>query len=92
MSFLRIEAAVDKLLIILLDITYMSHLQKVIACIHFHTNRIQRLHYLGHVRNNRFASVGKFGQKMVFNDGVNAELHLLRVNQYKFQFSRMLLI
>ena len=92
MSFLRIEAAVDKLLIILLDITYMSHLQEVIACIHFHTNRIQRLHYLGHVRNNRFASIRKFGQKMVFNDGINAELHLLRVDQHKFQFSRMLLI
>ena len=92
MSFLRIQATVDKLLIIFLDITHMSHLQEVIACIHLHTNRIQRLHYLRHVCNNRLTSIGKFGQEMIFNDRVNAELHLLRIDQDKFQFSRMLLI
>ena len=92
MSFLRIQTTVDKLLIILLDITYMSHFQQVITGIHFHTDGIQSLHNFRHVRNNRFTAIGKFGKEMVFNDRVDAELYLLRVDQDKLQFSRMFLI
>ena len=92
MPLFRIQTTVDKLLIIFSDITYMRHLQQVITGIHLHTNRIQRLHYLRHVCNNRLTAIGKFGKEMVFNDRVDAELYLLRVDQDKLQFSRMFLI
>ena len=92
MPLFRIQTTVDKLLIIFSYITYMRHLQQVITGIHLYTNRVQGLHNLRYVCNNRFASIRKFGQEMIFNHRIDAEFYFLRVDQYKFQFCRMLLI
>ena len=92
MSLFRIQTAVDKFLVIFSDITHMRHLQKVITGIHLHTNRVQGLHYFRYVRNNRFASIRKFGKEVIFNHRIDTEFHFLRIDQHKLQFCRMLLI
>ena len=92
MSLFGIQAAVDKFLIILLDITHVCHLQEVITGIHLHTNRIQGLHHFGYIRDNRFATVGQLGEKMILDYRVDTEFNFFRVDQHELQFSRMLLI
>ena len=92
MSFLRIELAVDELLVILLDIAHVGQLQEVVARVHLHADRIEGLHHLGDIRNDGLSVAGKLGQEMMLNDGIDAELHLLGVHQHEFQFRRMLLI
>src|SRR3712207_5577436 len=92
MSFFRIQAAIDELLVVFSDVTHMSHFQQVIPSIHFHTNRIQRLHHFGHIRNDRFSLIGQFGKEMILNHRIDAELYLLGVDQHKLQLGRMLLV
>ena len=92
MSLLRIQATVDKLFIIFFNVTHMRHFQQIIACIHFHANRIQGLHNLRYVCNNRFTTIGKLGKEMIFNNRIDTEFHFFRIDQNKFQFGRMFLI
>ena len=92
MSLFRIQFAVDEFLVILLDVAHMGSFQQVVAGIHLHTERVQRLHHLGHVGDDGIFAIGQFGKEMVFDHRIDAEFHFLGVDKHELQFSRMLLI
>jgi len=92
MSLFRIQLTVDKLLIIFLNIAHVCSFQQVVTGIHFHTDWIQRLHYLGYIRNDSIFPIGQLGKEVMFNHRIDTEFNFLRVYQHKLQFSRMLLI
>ena len=93
MSVLRIQLAVNELLVILLDIARLGHLQQVVAGIHLLAQRVQRAHHLGDVCDDGIRLlVWYLGQEVLLNSGIDAELHLLRVYQHYLQFCRMLLV
>ena len=92
MSLFRIQAAVDKLLVVFFDITHMRSFQQVVTGVHFDTDRVQSLYNLGNIRYNGILTVGQLGKEMMFYHRIDAELHFLRVHQHKLQFRGMLLI
>ena len=57
MSVLRIQLTLDELLVILLDVTSLSHLQQVVAGIHLLTQRVQGVDNLRNVGNDGFGIV-----------------------------------
>ena len=90
--FLGVEAAIYELLVILLDVTHMSSLQQIVACVHLHTDRVQCLHHLGHIGDDGFCLIGQLRQKVMLDIGVDAELYLLGIHEHELQLSRMFLI
>ena len=92
MALLGVQAAVDELLVVLLDVAHVGRLQQVVACVHLHTDGVQRLHHLGDVGDDGFGLVGQLGQEVVLDDGVDAEFHLLGVDEHKLQLGGVLLV
>ena len=92
MTIIRIQLAVDELGVIFLNVTATRFTQQVVACIHFHAQRVQCLHYLCNIGNDGVFGIRKFSQVMVFDRCVNGKLNLLRVDNDKFQFAWVLLI
>ena len=90
---LGIQLALNKLLVVFLDVTCLCHFQQVVAGVHLLTQRIQRAYHLCDIGDDGVGIlVGHFGQEMFLNAGVDAELNLLRVNEHDFKFCGMLLI
>ena len=92
MSVGQLEPVVDVLLVILLDVSGTGFLQQVVSAIHQHTETVERSYHLGNICDDRFFLVRNCCHEMVGDAGVNAEFHLLRVDEHQFQLIRMLLI
>ena len=87
------QLVVDKLIVIFVNLPYLRLLQQVVAMVHELTERVERAHHLLHVGDDRLILVLRQGGHVVGrNLIVDAELHLLRVDQYELQLIRVLLI
>ena len=91
-TVLRIQLAVDKLRVIFLDVTASRVLQELVTVVHFHTQRVQRLHHLRHVGDDGILSVGQLGQEVTLNRRVDGKFHLLRVNNDELQLTGVFLV
>ena len=75
---------VDKLIVVFFNVTRTCHLQHVVARVHQFAKTVERTNHFCNVGNDGFiAFFGHFGQEMVNDGRVNAELYLLRVYQNK---------
>ena len=95
MSVLRIQLTVLELLVVFLYVSRSGLLQQIITGIHLHTEALKCLdNFVDICNDGLFRTFVAFYlcQEVVDYWIINAKLHLLRVNHYKFQFSRMLLV
>ena len=88
----RVEAARLKLGVVFLDVPHLGFFEQVVAVIHELAEAFERLHHFRHVGDDGVFAVGDFGEEVVFNRGVHAKLHLLRVYHHEFQFGGVLLV
>ena len=91
-SVFRIESAVQELVVIFLYITRTGELQQVVAVVHECTQTLQCAYHLRNVGDDRFVVVVNLRHEVVGDRRVDAELHLLRVDEHQLQFVRMLLV
>ena len=89
---LGVKAACLKLGVVFLDVPHLGFLEQVVAVVHELAEAFERLHHLRHVGDDGVFAVGDFGEEMVLNRGVHAELHFLRVYHHEFQFGGVLLV
>ena len=83
---------VDVLLVVFLDVSCSRLLQQVITRVHQHAEAVECSYHLGDIGDDRLLFVRDGSHEMVGNAGINAELHLLRVDEHQFQLVWMLLI
>ena len=79
-SFLGIQPALNKFLIVFPDIPCACFFQQIIAVIHFNTKRIQRMNNLFCICNNRILFTRKFCQEMFFNMTIQTQFDFFRIN------------
>ena len=95
MAVLRVELPFAELLVVFLDVPCVSLLQEVVAVVHLYAEALERLDDLVHVGDDGFFHVFvafDLCQEVVHDGGIEAELHLLRVNHHELQLCRMLLV
>ena len=79
--------------VILLDVTGMSQIQQFVAVVHLDGQRMQGLDDLGIIGDDGLVVVSRqFGQVMLFDGRVNAELYHLGVDHDKLELSGMFFV
>ena len=89
------QSVVHKLSVIFLDVLRTSLLQEVVAGIHKFTETVQCTDNLRNVGDDSFLFAGlvrHLCHKVVYYRSIDAELHLLRVDEYELQLVRMFLV
>ena len=92
MAVLGIEQAGLEFGIVLLDVPDLGFLQKVVAMVHQLTEAFQRLDDLGDIGDDGVVLAGDFGEKVVLDGRIDAELDFLGVDHDEFEFGRMFLV
>ena len=92
MSLLRIEAMIEELVVIFLNVSCSGEFQQVVAMVHERAKTLQRAHHLCYVGDDGFVIVVHLRHEVIGNGRVDAELHLLRVDKHQLQLVRMLLV
>ena len=93
MPLRKVEVVVDELVVVFLNLLYLSHLQHVVPVVHELAQGVESPYNLVDIRDDRLVLV--FGQRchvvrcyLV----VYGELHLLRVYKYEFQLVGVFLV
>ena len=87
-----VELMAQILVVVFLQIACSCHFQQVVAVVHKGAEALERAHHLGHVGNDGLVVVVNLCHEVVGYWGVDAELHLLRVDEHKLQLVGVLLV
>ena len=89
MSHSRRQLAGAEFGIIFFNVAHLGQLQQVVTLIHLHAQRVKRAHHFLRIRDNSLVVVRQLGQIVILDDGIERELHFLRVNQHELHLARM---
>ena len=92
MTLQRIQLPRKEFFIILFNRAHPRHGQEVITTLHLNQQRLKSIYNLLCISNNSLLTLRQLREEMVFQLLIERELNLLRVNQNKLQFRRMLCI
>ena len=84
-SLKRVESSLQELLIILLNVSHTCNLKQVVSVVHLFAERFESINYLLSICNNRVVCARQLRKEMLLYLGVERELHLLWVYQYKLK-------
>ena len=93
-QFVGIKAAVDELLVIILQVAHAGIHQQLVAVLHLNNQTVQRVNHLVAIGDNHLVliHIGHSCQIVFEQRFVRRELYHLRVNEYHFQLCRMFLV
>ena len=92
MSFLWIQAALHKLVVVLPDVPRRSFFQQIITVVHLNAQGIEGVDHLGGIGNDGFVLIGQKGQEVVLQFGIREQFHLFGVDQHQFDLRRVLFV
>ncbi len=76
--------------VVFFDRTHVGLAHKHVAVVHLDTQRTQSARHFHRVGYDGFVLVGQLGKEVAFDLAVGGEFDHLGVNEYKFEFGRML--
>ena len=93
MSVFGTEPVVEEFGVVFFDVSCSGFLEQVVAAVHQHAESVQGLDYFRGVGDDRFVHVlVQRSHEMVGYGTIDAEFHLLRVDEHELQLVGMFLV
>src|SRR5690606_723835 len=85
MSLLRTESSLDELLVVFPDVSRACFLQQIVTIIHLDAKRIERMHHLLRIGDDRIFFSRKLCEIMILDVTIDTKLHLLRIDEHELE-------